>query len=174
MDWKRVGRLLNTPVEKLRARFASDSQERRLAAWEKSMEAQARELARITEMLRQALERRRAALAEVKAYEERAEQALRDGDETKARGVLLSKQDAAARLAQAKEESEALGTAMKRARDRMAATRAEANAFLAEAGLPPMPEASAKAEADSATHEDAPREPAPDADPDPPRVRVKI
>jgi hypothetical protein len=156
VDWKRVGRLLNTPVEKLRARFAGGSQERRLAAWEKSMETQARELTRITEMLRQALERRRAALAEVKAYEERAEQALRDGDEAKARGVLLSKQDAAARLAQAKEESEALGTAMKRARDRMSATRAEANAFLAEAGLPPLEEAD------------------PDPDPDAPRVRVKI
>jgi hypothetical protein len=176
MDWKRVGRLLNTPVDKLRARFASDSQERRLAAWEKKMEAQTRELAHVTSLLRDALERRRAALAEVTALDARAEEALRDGDEAKARDVLLAKQDAVARLSQAKQESEALAGAMRAGRDTLAATRAEANALLAEAGMPPLSESSTKAEpsatAEEPAKDDEQREPAPD--PDAPRVRIKI
>jgi phage shock protein A len=166
VDWKRVAKLLNTPVDRLRARFSSDPQQRQLAAWEASVAAQTRELSRVTALLREALERRRAALAEVKAHDDRAEQALRDGDDAMARGVLLTKQDAVARLALAKEETEALGTAMRTAKDRLAATRAEANALLVGAGMPPLHDDASEAA------KEPDREPDPDADA--PRVRVKL
>jgi phage shock protein A len=167
MEWKRVARLLNMPVDRLRARFSSDPAQRQLAAWEASMESQTKELARLTELFRDALSRRRAAIAEVQAFDDRAEQALREGDDAKARAVLLQKQDAVPRLALAKEESEALATAARRAKERLAATRTEANALLLQAGMPPLDEKSEK-------DETSPAEPDNDADTGAPRVRVKL
>jgi hypothetical protein len=166
MDWKRVAKLLNTPVERLRARFSSDPQRRQLAAWEASVRAQTKELARLTELLREALVRRRAAIAETQGFEDRAEQALRGGDDAKARAILLEKQDAVKRLALSKEESEALATAARRAKERLAATRAEANALLLQAGMPPLED---KEETSS-----TPPEAEPEPDPDAPRVRIKL
>lgn len=154
MDWKRLARLLNTPVDKLRARL-SDPHERRLAAWEAEMAEQTRDVEHLNESLTDALARRRTALAEAQACLQRAEGAVREGDDARARSALLAKQDATARLAIAKKESESLLEILASAKEKLAATRAGANALLAEAGLPPLPDAT---------------EPGPDE----PRVRVRI
>jgi hypothetical protein len=175
MDWKRVAQLLNTPVDRLRARFSSDPQERQLAAWEARMRAQTKELARLAELLREALGRSRATSAEVQAFDERAEQAIREGDDASARAILLEKQDAVKRHALARDESQALATAARRARERLAATRAEANALLRQAGLPPLeategaPFATQNARSQPA---EAHVEPAPAHEA--PRVRIKL
>lgn len=165
-----MAQLLGTPVERLVSRFTKP-EEARLAAWEKRMRAEMRELERLTGELRAALERRRALLAAIQDHDARAEAALREGDEAKARAILLEKQEHVRRLALAREACEAWAETVRRAKERLAATKAEAGDLLRSAGLPPLdaPAAPRPAEGESAPRaaEGAPAEGAP-------RVRVKL
>jgi phage shock protein A len=154
MDWARIARLLDTPVDKLVARLKRH--ESRLEAWQKRMDEQTKELERLTGQLRESLERRKKLVERVRAYDESAEAALRDGDEARARDILLQKQDSVKQLAFAKTESETWYSAVKIEKDKLERTRDEANAILTAEGLPPI-----------ATRSE------PAIDPDAPKVRIK-
>jgi uncharacterized coiled-coil protein SlyX len=154
MDWTRIARLLDTPVDKLVSRLKRH--EKRLAEWEARMSAQTKELEEMTARLREVVTRRQMMVEKIREHDDRAEAALRSGDEQGARSILTKKQDWTRQLAEAKKETDVWLSAVRIAKEKLASTRAEANDVLVEAGLPPVPRGS---------------EPA--VDPDAPRVRIK-
>lgn len=154
MDWTRIARLLNTPVDKLVSRLKRH--EKRLAEWEARMDAHTKELETMTARLREVITRRKTIVEKIREHDDRAEAALRDGDEQGARAILTKKQDWTRQLAEAKKETDVWFSAVRIAREKLAKARTEANDVLVEAGLPPIAQAS---------------EPA--LDPEAPRVRIK-
>lgn len=140
MDWTRISRLLNTPVDKLMARLKRH--EGRLADWEKRMSEGTKELESLTVRLREAIARHKLLLERMRKADERAEAALRDGDEASARDILLEKQNWSKQLEDSRKETQVWVSAAKIAREKLARIRAEANEILASAGLPPIAEGS--------------------------------
>ena len=149
MDWARISRLLDTPVDKLVARMKRH--ESRLDAWQKRMDEQTKELERLTGTLREAIERRKKLIEKARVYDDRAEAALRAGDEAAARAVLIQKQDTVKQMDLAKRETDAWLSAVRSAREKLEQTKAEATALLASEGVSPEPA----------------------QDPDAPKVRIK-
>jgi phage shock protein A len=154
MDWTRISRLLNTPVDKLMARLKRH--EKRLSEWEVRMDAQTKELESLTVRLREVIARRKNLLERVRQSDERAEAALRDGDEPSARDILMKKQDWTKQLEESRKETDVWLSAVRLAKEKLQRTRAEANDLLTAEGLPPIAEGSE-----------------PVIDPEAPRIRIK-
>ena len=140
MDWTRISRLLNTPVDKLKARLKRH--EKRLSEWEKRMDEQTKELESLTVRLREVIARRKILIDRMRQADERAEAALRDGHEATARDILMEKQDWTKQLDESRKETDVWLSAVKIAKEKLQKIRLEANEILSSEGLPPMAEGS--------------------------------